>query len=236
MSNQIFCFIDVDGCISKGPRHFFDLTSFTEIHALTIRKNIVLVLISGRSQPYLEAISQTLGIKTPYICENGSAIYDPLQRGYIFSIKKASLLDIETQLKNLENCKTSIEPGKEFSLSFRLHFNNIEADIYKEYEYAREHLNLPEDYLLTHSSSAIDIVPANVNKGTAAKWLARRLGFDLNDCRGFGDAENDIPFLHRVGKSGAPNNATDRVKNSVDFVSDYNDISGLIDFLNSPYF
>lgn len=54
---------------------------------------------------------------------------------------------------------------------------------------------------------AVDITVAGATKGTAAAWLAERLGVSLADAIAFGDANNDSTLLAAVGDGVAVSNA-----------------------------
>lgn len=226
--------VDVDGCLTKGRSYCFDVDGVKDLIDACELKNITLILASGRSQPYLEALSQILCITTPYICENGAGVYDPVKNSYIHTSATGSLEDVKSSLDNLEGYTAIYEPGKEFSLSFRLKCEVGESDIGLEYKTVIDNVVLPGDLSITHSSSAIDIIPANVSKGIGAQIVANRLGCNLHDFAGFGDSMNDASFLTMVGYSGAPSNACIEIKEMVHYVSGFEDIKGLVDFVRLP--
>lgn len=58
-------FTDVDGCLSGSRGTAFDLNEFTTLKELLSTNNIKIYFISGRSQPYLEALSQAFNNETP---------------------------------------------------------------------------------------------------------------------------------------------------------------------------
>jgi hypothetical protein len=55
---------------------------------------------------------------------------------------------------------------------------------------------------------AVDIIPAGVSKGTAARFLMKQEGWNPTWCIAVGDSEFDIPLFRNVGRIGCPSNAT----------------------------
>lgn len=225
-------FTDVDGCMSGGKGEAFNLEKFAMLKTLLNKNNVQLYFTSGRSQPYLEALSQAFDSNLPYFCENGAAIYDPVKSCYSYSVDAVDMNAIRSELVKITHSHILFEPGKEYSLSFRIDCLEPSSSIEDEFAFISESLTLPEALMMTHSSSAIDIVPKLAGKGKLIHWFLKQEGLLADDAYGFGDAENDLSFLKLLGKTGAPNNASDVVKSEVDYVSEHNDVSGLIDFIN----
>lgn len=58
----------------------------------------------------------------------------------------------------------------------------------------------------------IEIMRAGCGKGTAARWLAGKLGVDPADCMALGDNTNDLSMLSAVGWPIAVGNAAEKLK------------------------
>lgn len=222
---------DVDGCLSRGRGHAFDLDAASELRGLLARGSLTLILASGRSQAYLEAISQLLDIDAPMICENGAAIYDPADGMYVHAAAGADVTPVRAALMELAGGRIVFEPCKDFSLSFRLTGELADPDAGREHAWVADRYALPGTLTMTHSNSAIDVGPAGTSKGDAATRLARSAGFRLEDAFGFGDSHNDRSFLELVGHSGAPANASEEIRALVDRVSTGGELGGLVDFV-----
>lgn len=73
-----------------------------------------------------------------------------------------------------------------------------------------------------------DLVPKGANKSEGLEWVSEQLQIPLDQFIAFGDAENDVVMLKRVGVGVAMNNAMAHVKSSVDVVSEFtNNESGV---------
>jgi hypothetical protein len=86
------------------------------------------------------------------------------------------------------------------------------------------------------SDSFVNIVPAGVSKGSAARFLMRAEGWDPSWCIGIGDTEADFSLFRSVGRIGCPNNATpgcrDFVRKNGGKVSLHSYIEGVLDVIN----
>lgn len=68
---------------------------------------------------------------------------------------------------------------------------------------------------------------AGVTKGTGLKFLAERIGVEMNQTMACGDSENDLPMLNEAHLAVAMENAMEEVKKASDFVTLSNDESGV---------
>ena len=77
------------------------------------------------------------------------------------------------------------------------------------------------DYYLEFLSPA-------ANKGIGLSKLAEHFKIPLSRTIAFGDAENDIPMFAAAGRSIAPRNASDTVKNAASYISKFDNNQNLI--------
>lgn len=66
--------------------------------------------------------------------------------------------------------------------------------------------------MIVSEKNGLDISPADVNKGTAIERFAQIYNIALEDIAAFGDHDNDICMLGKVGYSVVMENASDNVK------------------------
>ena len=65
----------------------------------------------------------------------------------------------------------------------------------------------------------IEIMPSNINKGTAVKFVADKLGIDMQDVICVGDSDNDLSMIKVAGLGVATENALERVKIHADYIA-----------------
>lgn len=224
-------FLDVDGCLSAGRFMAFDLKKLSELKTQCENNNITVVLSSGRAQPYMEAIAQIIDSSQPFICENGASVYCRESGTSLYEMRPDGLLDYRQDLIEKNFGSIEFEPGKEHSLSFRVRKNGSYLPPNEVVQSLNLTLPPPSSLRVTYSNSAVDIVPAEVDKSLGAEYLANLWNIQLIDCFGFGDSKNDVELLKSVGHSGAPANATSQIKNIATYVSSKKDVAGLIDYL-----
>jgi HAD superfamily hydrolase (TIGR01484 family) len=88
----------------------------------------------------------------------------------------------------------------------------------------------------TYFNRMVNIIPAGVSKGTAARFLAEIENWNPAWCIAIGDSESDFPLFRSVGRIGCPSNATPEcikfVKEHHGKVSLYPYTAGVIDVIN----
>lgn len=202
--NRSFCLkglvTDIDGTITDPRRRIH--TGAIEILRDLMEKGVYVVLASGNTSCFMDAVSKMIGTPGTYIGENGGII----RNGYGQDITllgdgvapRKALCDL---VEAYQRKGISIE---HYSLPYR----------FVDVAFAR---TLPVDEvrgILEHhpvevldTGFAIHIHPPGVNKGVAFSEMARAMGLDTRDFLAVGDAENDIELLRRAGIGVAVANA-----------------------------
>lgn len=73
----------------------------------------------------------------------------------------------------------------------------------------------------------LEIFPKNVNKGNAVKFLADKLGINMEEVMTLGDRDNDISMIEIAGTGVAMANATEGVKAVANYVTTDNNHDGV---------
>lgn len=89
-------------------------------------------------------------------------------------------------------------------------FNKLNTKLGKKYD------------VTCSATSLIEISPLADNKGEALKYLARHFGIPLEKSVAVGDNLNDLSMIEAAGVGVAVGNATQKLKDKADFVSDTN--------------
>ncbi|EHJ07828.1 Cof-type HAD-IIB family hydrolase [Staphylococcus simiae] len=85
----------------------------------------------------------------------------------------------------------------------------------------------PNLAISSSSRGNLEITHSDAQKGIALETIAERLGISMEDVMAVGDNLNDVSMLERVGYPVAMANATDKVKEVAQFVTDSNENSGV---------
>ena len=79
----------------------------------------------------------------------------------------------------------------------------------------------------TENSIRMDVHLEGFSKGTACEYLYKHLNIDKSDTYAYGDGSNDIEMLQLVGHGVAMGNASEKVKESANYVTDTVDNEGI---------
>lgn len=244
MIKLIVC--DIEGCLTPGkgkPLNLKALAAIRKYNRESKKQKQVppITLCTGRSLPYVEAMMQAIDGYIPAISENGAGLYDPAEDDYrlhplITPQTKKQMMEAKNIIHEeiINNFKAKFEWGKDFVISINPppqividNFFKIVQDTLK-----RHHIDLN----ITHSASAVDITPKGIDKFSGLQLLLDELHISPEDVTGIGDTKGDFPVLKNVGFSAAPNNATDEVKQIVNYVSDYKNGEGVVDIIKHCIF
>ncbi len=239
---------DIEGCLNLDE-HTYDLEALGWIrkaNQLAREDNPIpfITTCSGRQHAFVEAITQMIAGTVPAIFEYGCGLYFPTRRlheEYAWhprtcqeegrsSFKRAYQSIMEEVITPGEARRV---PGKEIMLS--LHpvppatvagvFSHVTAIL------AENHLSAS----VTRSASAVDITPEGIDKAEGVRWLVDilegRFSVKLANVAGIGDSAGDISFLQIVGFSAAPSNASESVKQIVNYCSPQADGQGVADII-----
>lgn len=224
--------VDIDGCITNGKGKFTDAKIVSLIHKEIEKNSLSFFFTTGRSAPYVEALAQFLNINQWCICENGAYLYNPMTDKVLYNplIKQDTLI----ALKDLEKLLSSkpytdicvAELGKSICISLNPKAGTIE-DLYKVLL-----SKIDQDLLyINHSTTAVDITPKGVDKGSALMQLAEIEGYKLKHIVSIGDSSGDLPVMKLTGKKACPQNATYSVKRICDYISPYETTEGILDII-----
>ncbi len=233
--------LDIDGVISKGMKSNFNYTILNILANINIRakKNPYyppVTVITGRPQPYVEALLQIIKGFVPAVFEQGTGYYHPKE--YTVS-KNPDLknMDIFYEMKNKilteiirKNNSVFMQPGKEYTVSMystdrEEHENLKKAVLDKNPEWA-------EYFDFIYSSNCLNIIPKGFHKGKGIDLLSEKSGVAAENILGVGDSDVDVPFLKKTGYSAAPANSSEKVKKTAGYIASKYYEDGLFEILD----
>lgn len=102
---------------------------------------------------------------------------------------------------------------------------------------AKESINSDNMSMLVTGPHYLEFMNKSSSKGNAAKIIAEKLGFGLENAVGIGDAENDVALISKIQEEGgvgiAMGNAQKCLKDKADFVTDHVKSRGFATAMNS---
>lgn len=234
MDQIIFC--DIDGCLVEGKHAPLNLGGLAQVRHLVeqlAQRDIGFCLTTGRPQPYAEAMAQVLGLRTPFICENGAFVFHPKYGKPILRIKESKRHRLGKLRKLLVETNYALEMGNEGSI--RISWDGIErmneADIAKHRAMMAEHYRA-FGFKWSHSRTSVDIMVRGFSKRAAAAFILKRYGLEPENAYAIGESDNDRKLLEFVEVPMCPANATEAIKARSVMVATTPGVAGVTELLN----
>lgn len=231
---------DLDGTLTADEQAPLDCDTLRRVRALNDRSRSSkdyppLSVVTGRPQPYLEAIAKFVATPLPSLFESGCGMFlpgRPLGQDYVFH---ASLQNDETAaaaaaFKAWADRELVSARGAGFILGKRYAMSYAPAPASTVEELLAATQGLPpaiaDRFFITRSIGVLDVTPRPVHKGTGVLWLLeycrRELGQEISPANvvAVGDSYNDFPMFEVAGIACGVANAAPAVRDKVDYVSD----------------
>jgi len=232
---------DIDGCLAQ-PYEPYDLEGFSTLRRLVDDAGApteaspmpAVSVCSGRPYPYVEAITQALGVTVPVLFEGGGGRFDPIAAQTTWN--PALTDEIEAEIETVRHWfVTECVPGTKMSID---HAKRTQAGIVspdpEEIAAVRPRTeafvteNVP-DLRVFSTEVSVDVVPPRITKHTGLEWLTNHLGVDMSEIAYIGDTDSDLGALSAAGTSFAPANADEEVLRTVDAVTDGRVLAGVLE-------
>lgn len=204
---------DIDGTITDSSRRIN--TAAVEAIRSLLDQGVEVVLASGNTSCFMDALCKMIGTQGTFIAENGG----------VFRVGYTGALHIKGDQgicrKALEKVQDYYRSrGKElvlFSPSYR--FADLAFARTVPVEEVKQILR-DEPVNVLDTGYAIHLQSLGIDKGTALEALAREMGLIPSDFLAIGDALNDIQMLKKAGIGVTVANAHPDTKAVVEFVSE----------------
>ena len=232
---------DIDGCLSE-PYRPYDLPRFDRLARDVRRAGGVggddvlpaFSLCTGRAYPYMEAVSQVLGLQVPGLFESGGGMFDPVAARVTWNPYYTD--DIAAQMEELRHWLIhDVVPGSGMMFDYgkRTQVGIIGPDTAEVGRYVprvEEHVagRYPELDVF-HTEYSIDVLARKITKRQEIEWLSEELGVPVAEMAYIGDANGDIDALRLVGHSFAPANAAPPVRDVVQHVTEGRVLEGVLE-------
>lgn len=237
---------DLDNTLLDTSNRIPDST--LELIHKVVENGVQVAVATGRSFHSADHVADLISTDAPVICYNGSLIKDASDRilyeNYVdFNLVREIVAwahdnDVYVQLYDddviiVEELRTDRHPDPDLKFTEYRELGDLLAiepfktpkmllaasperipGLQKELEERYSGIL----FLAQSDAHLIEIMPANVNKGTALKRLAEIEGIDLSETMALGDNTNDILLLKAAGLAVAVQNAVPELKDIADYV------------------
>ena len=197
-------------------------------------------IATGREAADAIRFARELGLTAPQVSDNGALIIDPADGSEVWSapLGPGHAQSIVTELHGLDvafiathsgGTVTKIEQATHWNMT-RVSVKDVEESFADElvvrFE-ANPELHVVKVSLPYNGMWAVDFTRVGVDKATAARVLAQRLGIDTSQMIAAGDSYNDLPLLEVCGLRIVMGDAPDELKAIADYIAPSIDEDGL---------
>ncbi|CAM3925162.1 HAD family hydrolase [Alkalicoccus chagannorensis] len=250
-------FLDMDGTLLQ-ENNTISPSAKRAVRQL-VDSGVYVFLATGRHLDITLPYHSELGLKTPLICLNGAAVYDPMTLDPLImrTIQPDKMLHEKLLQSNPRNLVIHAEEGLRC-----LH----EDDMIREWTreggrppvYAGPDVLNGPSRILKYSlrsdafihlpqrmykyrcdfirwTDGFELVPKQVSKWTAVQYMMQCYGFRRSQTAAFGDGPNDVEMLRGVGIGTAMENASVDVKQAADGTAPRFDEDGLARYMETMW-
>ena len=222
---------DIDGTVTDPSRRLH--TAAIDVIRSLVDQGIEVVLASGNTSCFMDALCRTIGTNGTFIAENGG----------VFRMGFGGTLHLKGDQgicrKALEIVQAYYhERGKEIVLlSPTYRFTDLAFARTVPAEEVKKIL-AGHPVQVIDTSYAIHLQAEGINKGTALEALAPEMGLLPSDFLAIGDSANDIQMLRKAGVGITVANAHPDIKAVAEFIAEKEYGNGFVEAVTRyfPYF
>jgi phosphoglycolate phosphatase (TIGR01487 family) len=222
---------DVDGTITDRQRRV-SLAAIACIRDL-VERGVEVVLASGNTACFLDALARVVGTSGTIIAENGG-VYRIGFTGppHVEGDRSEAVAAYQVLEEYYRRKGIALEPyGEKYRFSDVAFARTVPSGEVRE---------VMRDYgvKVLDTGFAIHLQAKGISKGLALQKLAADMGISLEEFLAVGDSENDLEMIEAAGIGVAVANARDAVKAASDYVTEKGDGDGFVEAVMRylPYF
>lgn len=246
-------FIDMDGTLLKSSNNISQ-RNMEAIYRL-MNQGVKVFLATGRHYEVTAPYHKKMGLRTPMICLNGAAIHDAktgsvlqmntvrLNEKRFHRLTAESPYNVMIHTANGLYCKETSEEIDDWTKVGQIpprYIGDLRQANYQDVlKYSvRTGASSPElSALFKKEAEVIDwndgfeLVAPYISKWSGIKSLLTEFQMSPQEVAAIGDGPNDIEILRHVGIGVAMGNASEKVKETADFVTGHHENDGLAEFI-----
>ncbi len=212
--------IDIDGTLTYQDRSI----NCNAVEALR-KVELPIVLATGNISCFARTTAKLIGVSDMAICENGGVVrfsYDGADtvlgdKEKCYRAAQLLMSDFEVEFLDEDYRKSEVCMRRKFPVEEAIKII--------------EEKGMGDEVKMVDSGFAYHIIDANVNKGKALDYIARKIDLIARDFAAMGDSGNDLDLLNASGKSIAVANADEKLKNGADMVLTRQNGDGVVEAL-----
>lgn len=225
---------DVDGTLTEEDSQAIPSKKVLDIIDRLHHKGIILCFASGRALFHMEKILRILPLKSYFILNGGSQIYDLKKKAFVWEkfLRKNDAKDVLSFLEKEKKLFCFYQSDKRLTKNSEANLQKILkiVTISMTYDQAEEiitklnylpsiHITRVGTWEKDKSRSHLHITNAQATKQYAVFKVLKLLKIERKNVLGIGDRENDIPLLAACGVKVAMGNADTALKEIADWVA-----------------
>lgn len=204
---------DIDGTLTDDRRRL-SMHAVEEIRRL-VDAGIPVILASGNTVCFIDALSKMIGTAGDIIAENGG-VYRHSYTGMRHAEGDRSIC-LAAYQKIVEHFQPKGEELRLYSNEYRYSDVAFARDVEAE-DVSRLLAGMPVQVIDT--GFAIHLQPLGLSKGAALAKLAELMGLTPSDFLAAGDSINDVSMLNAAGVAVVPANASPEARAAADHIMD----------------
>ncbi len=231
MSRIRFLATDVDGTLSLNRKTVQIDPDVIKIVRELENRGIMVSLVSSTALPVVAGLKRYMGASGPAIGETGAIVFfgeDEVVHLTSLSTRKIVDAIIEKFGEYVRESWQNEFRYHDLALKVRKEYLGRKWEIYKE---IREWvLSRYDNVKVEFSGYAIHVLPAEIGKGKALRYVMERLEISCEEAAAIGDSYMDLELFEVVGLRAAVGNADEELKKKADIVLKGHSSKGFIEF------
>lgn len=233
---------DLDGCLApetSAPFHVPHLSQLAEHNRLAYeqRDRAVVTICTGRPLPFAEAMARLIQNKAvPLIAENGTWMYHPDDNRYIMdpaiTAEHLEAVHAASQLLREKYAAHGVtqQPGKSAAVTLYHPDPAYLRDIVDDVRELLSERGWPFRVTMTWLYINCDL--QFISKRSGIDRLKEATGLRAERLAGIGDTMSDLAIAESVAFFACPANADSEIKKRAHFVSEHEEVAGVLDILS----
>ena len=221
----------MDGTITDGHRRI-NTAAIACIRSL-VERGVEVVLASGNTACFMDALARVIGTSGTVIAENGGVYRIGFQGALHVEGDRSGAVAAYKVLEEYYRTKgVGLELfGDKYRFSDVAFARTVPPDEVRE-------LVRDRGVKVLDTGFALHLQAKGISKGLALKKLAADIGIPVGEFLAVGDSENDLEMIQAAGVGVAVANARDEVKAAAGYVAEKRDGDGFVEAVARyrPYF